>query len=63
MHVTSLWINKDKSLPLAPWILSDVEKRVVKSTLEAFQTPMGTMHSLKGCFTTEGDLSRLKTYN
>ena len=58
-----LWIDEDGKMPIAPWVLSKQERSVVRVVFEKFQMPMGTMQSMKGCFTMDGDLSRLKTHD
>ena len=64
MHIKEhLWKNNDGILPPAPWVLSKVEKEAVMRMIEEFRTRMGTMCSLKGCFTLDDDLSGLKTHD
>ena len=45
------WPRENESLPDAPWILSKEERSVLKRVIETLRTPTGTMHSLKGAFT------------
>ena len=47
---------------VAPWVLSKQERSVVREVFEKFRTPTRTMRSMKDCFTTDGDLSGLKTH-
>ncbi|MCO5568202.1 hypothetical protein L7F22_021898 [Adiantum nelumboides] len=58
-----LWVDENGNKPKAPWILSKQEFTMVKEAIEKFRTPTGTMRSLKGCFTSDGDLSRLKSHD
>ena len=38
-------------------------KEEIKENFEKVRTPTGTMQSLKGCFTTDGDFSSLKIHD
>lgn len=58
-----LWIDESGNKPPAPWVLSKQEMTVVKAAIEKFRTPTGTMRSLSGCFTTDDDLSGLKSHD
>ena len=58
-----LWIDESGNKPPAPWVLSKQEMTVVKAAIKKFWTPIGTMRSLSGCFTTDDDLSRLKSHD
>ncbi|MCO5547710.1 hypothetical protein L7F22_001161 [Adiantum nelumboides] len=58
-----LWVDENGNKPKAPWILSKQEFTMVKEAIKKFRTPTGTMRSLKGCFTSDGDLSRLKSHD
>ena len=58
-----LWIDESGNKPPATWVPSKQEMTVVKATIEKFRTPTGTMRSLNGCFTTDDDLSGLKSHD
>ena len=58
-----LWADDSGNFPRAPWVLNKTEMSLVKDTIEKFHTPTETMRSLKGCFTTDNDLSGLKTHD
>lgn len=58
-----LWIDESGNKPSAPWVLSKQEMTVVKAAIDKFRTPTGTMRSLSGCFTTDDDLSGLKSHD
>ena len=60
------WPHKNGQLPDAPWILNEEERSVLKKVIETLRTPtMGTMHSLKGAFTSakEKELRGFKTHD
>ena len=60
-----MWPHGNESLLDAPWILNKEERSVLKKVIETLHTPMGTMLSLKGAFTTakEKELSSFKTHD
>ena len=62
-RMSNLWVNQDGKLPAAPWVLNKKEQAIVKQTIESFQTPIGAMRSLKGCFILDDDLTGLKTHD
>ena len=58
------WPQENVHLPDAPWILNKEEKSIVKKAIKTICTPTGTMHCLKGAFSTsakERELSGLRT--
>ena len=60
------WPRENVRLPDAPWILTKEEKSIVKKAIKIVCTPTGTMHCLKGAFSTsakERELSSLKTHH
>ena len=60
------WPQENVHLPNAPWILTKEEKSMVKKAIKTICTPTGTMHYLKGVFSTsakERELSGLKTHD
>ncbi|RYA84795.1 hypothetical protein DD594_25700, partial [Enterobacter cloacae complex sp. 4DZ1-17B1] len=50
-------------LPKAPWIFTGAQERKVKETIRSLRTPTGVMHSLRTCFTKEGNLTGLKSHD
>ena len=52
-----------ETLPKVPWILTKEEQARVKRVIAGFRIPTGHMHCLKGAFTIENILSRLKTHD
>ena len=61
-RMPDLWIDESGQLPSAPWVLSKQEMTVVKAAIENFRTPTRSMRSLSRCFTTDDDLSGLKSH-
>ena len=60
-----LWVNTIDSIPLkrAPWVLSKEDKCIVRKVIREFKMPTGSMHSLKGAFTSRDELVGLKSHD